>query len=174
MSVVRQMIRKLVNRVLARYGPWRAAQTGLALLIVCLALLLLFELVIPVQPGRDMGDVAIDQSIMASRVVPELPEPNSADLREIAKVFRAGLFKSTAPLGDRPLADRTIERIRSQLSLKSILPINGEPVAYIHIKGMGLKDCRIGDSVSDLFTVLNIGERNVEISIVGHKVVLSY
>jgi hypothetical protein len=71
------------------------------------------------------------------------------------------------------MADKTIERIKSQLKLKCIMEIRGEPVAYINIKGASLKKCKVGDSVSDLFTVLNINKHSVEISIVDHKVTLN-
>ena len=53
------------------------------------------------------------------------------------------------------------------------MEMNGEPVAYVHIKGTGLKKCKVGDSVSDLFTVLNIDKRSIEITIIDHKVTLS-
>jgi hypothetical protein len=89
------------------------------------------------------------------------------------KFIRSGLFKSEATLSDKPMADKTIERIRSQLKLQCIMELNGELVAYVSIKGVGLKKCKIGDSINDLFTVLNINNKSIEITIVGHREILS-
>ncbi len=71
------------------------------------------------------------------------------------------------------MRDKTIAKIRSQLKLQCIMDLKGEPVAYIRIKGEGMKKYEIGD-VCDQFTVLDIGEKNIAISIVGHKTVLGF
>ena len=54
------------------------------------------------------------------------------------------------------------------------MTMNGQLVAYIHINGVGLKKCAAGDSVNDMFTVLDIDKANnrVDISIIDHKVTL--
>jgi hypothetical protein len=95
------------------------------------------------------------------------------DCPEFAKVMRRGLFRAATPSRDNVIADKTVERIGSQLKLKCITELNGEPVAYVNIKGIGLRKCAAGDSVDDLFTVININEKSIEITIVGHKTVLS-
>ncbi|MHC4156798.1 MAG: hypothetical protein ACYST6_18030 [Planctomycetota bacterium] len=165
------MVTKLLNELISRYGPWRLVQYGLAALTAGLVVVLVLELLIPV--GLSSNPVAVGPDIGAAGVS-EIPQPTTRDFQELTKVFRRGLFKASAGLGDKPLADRTIERIRSKLTLKGILLIRGEQVAYVHVEGEGLKRCKIGDSVGDLFTVQNIGKRNVEIAIVGHKVTLTY
>jgi hypothetical protein len=71
------------------------------------------------------------------------------------------------------MADKTIERIKSQLKLQCVMEMSGEPVAYINIEGTGLKKCKTGDSINDLFTVLNVYKNSVEISIIDHKVTLN-
>ena len=84
------------------------------------------------------------------------------------------MFRPATGLRDKPLANRTIERIKDQLKLKCVMEMNGQPVAYINIQGTGLKKCRVGDNINDLFIVLDINKQNksVEISIVDHKVTL--
>ncbi len=74
----------------------------------------------------------------------------------------------------KPLADKTIERIKEQLSLQCILEINGQSVAYINIQGKELRKCCVGDNIKDLFKVLNINQqsKSVDISIIDHKVTL--
>ena len=104
----------------------------------------------------------------------KLGKPEPDQLRKVTEIIRPGLFKSETPLSDKPMADKTVERIRSQLELRCIMELNGEPVAYVRIKGKGLKKCGIGETVLDLFTVLDIGEKSILISIVGHKIILSF
>jgi hypothetical protein len=165
------MVTKVLNELISRYGPWRLAQCGLITLAAGLVVVLVLELVIPVRLNTNPVAVGPDTG---TRGVSEIQQPTLRDFQELTKVFRRGLFKAATPLGDRPLADRTIEKIRSKLTLKSILTIEGEPVAYIHVKGAKLRPCKVGDSVGELFTVLNIAKRSVEVSIVGHKVTLTY
>jgi hypothetical protein len=165
------MVTKLLNELINRYGPWQLVQYGLAALAAGLVVVLVLELLVPV--GLGSNPVAVGPDIGAAGVS-EIPQPTTRDFQELTKVLRQGLFRASTGLGDKPLADRTIERIRSKLALKGILLIRGQQVAYIHVEGAGLKPCKVGDSVGELFTVLNIGKRSVEISIVGHKVSLSY
>ena len=89
--------------------------------------------------------------------------------------YRSGLFKPSDGVRDRPIADKTIERITSQLKLQCIMEINGEMTAYISIEGLGLKKCCIGEKVGDIFTVVKIDKKNkcADVSIIGHKVRLS-
>ena len=91
----------------------------------------------------------------------------------MTNLIRPGLFKASTGVVGRPMAEATIERIKSQLKLRCIMEMKGEPTAYINIKAIGLKRCGVGDNVGDIFTVVDIGKRNVVITIVGHKVTLS-
>ncbi len=52
------------------------------------------------------------------------------------------------------------------------MELNGERVAYVYIEGVGLRKCKPGDSVGDLFNVLNIYEKSIEITIADHKIIL--
>jgi len=140
---------------------------------VTLTGVLVLELVVPVRLDSDMVDTSPNMNAVASNKLSEILQPDSAEFQELSKIMRQGLFKSVTPLRDKPMADKTIERIKSQLKLQCIMEMNGEPVAYVNIKGTGLKKCKVGDSVSDLFTVLNINKKSIEVTIVDHKVTLS-
>ncbi len=139
----------------------------------CLAAALIVQLAVPAR-NEAGADPAAQAAVDPARALPEtLDAPVAADAEAVLSVFRPGMFRSAAPLQDKPMADRTIERIRSQLSLQCVMEMNGRPVAYIHIKDAGLKCCVVGESVGDLFTVLQIREKSVDVSILEHRVTLS-
>ncbi len=166
------MLKKKINRLLNKCDVWRLVQIALVGGIIALASTLVLELVIPVQLNNDTVNTSTINTI-ASTNLSKIVQPNLTGFQEVTKIIRSGLFKSETPLRDKPMADKTIERIRSQLKLQCIMELNGEPVAYVSIKGIGLKKCKVGDSVSDLFTVLNINEKSIEITVVGHRQILS-
>ena len=126
----------------------------------------------PVLTGNYDNQVAVSSDLSNVSTLKTHGNDRSDDL---AGVFRAGLFKAATGLRDKPIADKTIERIKSQLKLQCIMEMNGQPVAYISIKSDGLRKCSIGDYVNDLFTVLDINKQNksVEISILEHKITLT-
>jgi hypothetical protein len=140
---------------------------------VILVGMLILELAIPVRLDSAANDTAFNMNVTDANHLPKVFQPASAGFQELSRVIRPGLFKSATSLRDKPMADKTIERIRSQLKLQCIMEMSGEPVAYVNIEGVGLKKCKVGDSVSDLFTVLTINKKSIEISIVDHKVTLS-
>ena len=96
------------------------------------------------------------------------------DATKPADFIRAGLFKSAVAIQGKPLADKTIDRIKSELKLQCVMTLNDQLVAYIHIKGGGLKKCVVGDTVNDMFTVIDIDKTKkcVVISVIDHKVTL--
>ena len=162
------MIKKYLRKIMSKYGPWRITQTLLAALIVVMTVTLLILLLVPVRMLA--AERGIDDSVAAARD-DSIKEEDSVDVAKLVSSMRTGLFKSAIALQGKPMADKTVERIKSQLKLQCIMPIGGEPAAYIEIKGEGLRKCRIGD-VCNSFTVLDIREKSVDISIVGHKVTL--
>jgi hypothetical protein len=96
----------------------------------------------------------------------------TAPVNGFTKIPRKGLFKPATPVSDNSMAGATIEKIKSQLKLQCLMAMNNEPVAYININGVGMRKCKVGDSVQDLFTVVGIAKTSVELMIVGHKVTL--
>jgi hypothetical protein len=166
------MLKKKMNRLMNKCDVWRLIRIALAGGIITSATALVLELVMPLRLNNDTADTSTINTVAANDL-PKILQPRHTGIHEVAKIIRAGLFKSETPLRDKPMADKTIERIKSQLELQCIMELNGEPVAYVNIKGIGMKKCKIGDSVSDLFTVLNIGKKSIEITIVGHREILS-
>jgi len=167
------MLKKQISRLINRYGLWRSTHIAIIAAIVILACVFVLEVAIPVRSGPDTVEVSSYTKTFSTNHLSEILKPESTNRAELTNVVRRGLFKPATPLRDKPMADKTIERIRSQVKLQCIMEINGEPIAYVNIKGAGLKKCKVGDSVKDLFTVVNIREKSIEISIVGHKEVLN-
>jgi hypothetical protein len=127
---------------------------------------------VPVRVDRGEAQITMPTELTSSSAPAAGADGGSEADRRLAKVMRQGLFKPASPQQDKPMADQTIARIRSSLKLQSIIRIAGQPVAYVNVKDSGLKKCRVGECVSDLFTVLSIADRSVEISILGHRTVL--
>lgn len=140
----------------------------LALGIIILAATLTLELTIPLKLD-DYASSSVAVNISSVSDIQNIQTSKSEGVREISNFVRSGFFKSEVPHLNKSMADKTIETIKSQLKLQCIMDLNGEPVAYVKIKGEGLEQCRIGDSVDDLFTVLSIDEKSIEISIIGHR-----
>jgi hypothetical protein len=166
------MPKKKINKLMNKCDVWRLIRIVLAGGIITSAAALVLELVMPLRLNNDTVDTSTVNTV-AANYLPKILQPRRTGIHEVAKIIRVGLFKSETSLRDKPMADKTIERIKSQLELQCIMELNGEPVAYVNIKGIGMKKCKIGDSVNDLFTVLNIGKKSIEITIVGHREILS-
>ena len=163
-----------IRKFIRHFGYERLLRGVMVVVACCLAGAVVFRIVTPVRLRLPDTGLSVQAGTGAQSGL--LFDPNAPDQMEHEAVLgslRRGLFKSATPLRDRPIADKTIAKIRSQLSLGCILETNGESVAYIRVKDLGLKRCRVGDSVEDLFTVLDIREKSVAISIVDHRVMLS-
>ena len=87
--------------------------------------------------------------------------------------LRPNLFKSTARLRTQT-GDATVERILSMLKFRCVMMIQGEPTAFVKVKNQGMRKCQAGDTVSDLFTVLDVNpeQNNMTIEIAGKKRIL--
>ena len=167
------MLQKRLAELLECPGRWRTLRLAMMAVVMFMAGAVAVQLARPVHGGgvTDEPSPSPDPSLRAPFL-----DPNSRPAIEAGTVLggiRRGLFRSAAPVRDVPMADKTIERIRSQLKLQCVMEMNGEPVAYIQVKDLGLKRCRVGDSVEDLFKVLRIQKKSVEIAIVDHSVTLS-
>jgi len=167
------MLKRLSHRFVQRYGIWLLVQLALGTAVVALTAVVVLHLALPVEVHSAAGTAAVQGGLVSEDELLETLQGHPTAARRIADVMRPGLFKSAAPLRDRPMADKTIEKIRSQLTLQCIMQINGEAVAYVNVQNNGLKKCRVGESVEDLFTVLNINDKSVEISIIEHRTILS-
>ena len=162
-----------LKKLTGRLGLWRLIHMTGITTVTILTVVFVLELTVPVQidtqtispsPGPSVtpfGHKAADVGALR------------AGFSELTTITRSDLFKSATVLADKPMAEKTVERIKSQLKLQCIMRIKGKIVAYINIKGTGLKRCQIGERIEDLFTVVDIGDKAVETTIIGHKVTLS-
>lgn len=100
----------------------------------------------------------------------DVPDVNS----QISRIDFAGrhLFQPASPLPSRRMAEQSVEKIVSRLSLHGVMQLNGQTIVYIQIKGLGLRPFRVGDGVEDMFTVRRIGKNDVELEIVGESIEL--
>ena len=167
------MISRFIKNIVNHFGIWRTVQTVLAGCAVILFTAAVSRLFVPIQIERTDSQANSLLEFVASENISALLDENKDKQRE-AIAYRPGMFRSATGLQDKPLAYRTIERIKDQLKLQCVMEMNGQPVAYINIQGVGLKKCCVGENINDLFTVLDINKQNksVEISIVEHKVTL--
>jgi hypothetical protein len=166
------MLKKKVNRLVKICNMWRLVQITLAVCIIISIGIFVLELAIPLQLNSDTANSSNINTI-ALNSLSKIVSPKPTDFREVVKIIRSGLFKSETSLRDKPMADKTIGRIISQLKLQCIMELDGESVAYVNINGVGMKKCKVGDSIDDLFTVLNINNKSIEITIVDHREILS-
>ncbi|HUW18935.1 MAG TPA: hypothetical protein VMW16_06505 [Sedimentisphaerales bacterium] len=167
------MLKRQITTLAKRYGYWRLIHIASAAAAVALAGTFLLELTIPVRLNLAADTASIDMNMPTASNLSEILRPKATEFQELPHVIRPSLFKPSSALHDKPMADKTIERIRSQLKLQCIMEIKGERTAYIDVKGAGLKKCKVGDCIDDLFTVVNIDKKSIEITIIGHKVSLS-
>jgi len=167
------MLKKKINRLVSKCDIWRIIHITLAVGFIASIGVFVLELVLPLQLNNNTVNTDRINAIAADDLH-EIFQQEPTGFKGIENTFRAGLFKSETPLINKPMADKTVEKIKSQLKLQCIMELDGELVAYVKIKGNGMKKCKVGDIVSDLFTVLNINKKGIEIKIVGHRESLSF
>ena len=167
------MIGRFIKNIVNRFGVWRTVQAVLAGCAVILFTAAVPRLFVPIHIERTDSQANTLSEFAASEDISVLLG-ESKDKKREAIAYRPGMFRPATGLRDKPLVNRTIERIKGQLKLQCVMEMNGQPVAYINIQGVGLKKCCIGENINDLFTVLDINKQNksVQISIVEHKVTL--
>ena len=167
------MIKKYFEIMVNRFGIWRTVQATLLSFSAILLITAASQLFFPVHSGQTDVQAENTSEITPNENISVLLDENKDKTKE-AIICRPGMFRPATGFQDKPLANRTIERIKDQLKLQCVMEMNGQSVAYINIKGVGLKKCCVGDNVNDLFTVLDINKPNksVDISIVEHRVTL--
>jgi hypothetical protein len=150
------MFKIKVDKLVQEYNLWRLIQIVLIVGIVISASALILELVVPVRlESETFGNFPAIETAAANSLS-EVLQSQAIKHPAVAEITWTGLFKLDTSISDKPMADKTIEMIKSQLRLQCILELNGEPVAYVHIKDKGLYKCKVGDTVDDLFKVVGI------------------
>lgn len=164
------MINKIFTRAVDRIGIWATVQAIMTICVGLMAVGVLVQLAIGAEAPAEIPAHAVQRDIDANAVNSLFNEQNNP----VRIPYRSAVFKPAQGLQNRPVSDDTVRRIREQLQLQCVLEMNGQPVAYINITGMGLRRCKVGDNVGQLFTVLdiNLDNRTVDISIIDHRVTL--
>jgi len=163
---------KLTKQLINRYGSLRIIQAVMLAIVLILTAVTILEFCIPVKVNDPNPEPTENNNFLNTRLFTRLLENNKSAPNGLDIPLRDNLFKPDTAIRDKPAADKTIERIKAQLHLQCIMKIQNQPVVYIDVKGLGLKKLAVGDSVNDLFKVININENSVEISIVEHKLLL--
>ena len=152
---------------------WRSRQTVNALLVTTSVLLTLFSVRNVVQPVSTGIQIV---SPFASTTAADTNEPDQgfeafqSKRKPSAGRLRPNLFKPTTRLRTRT-GDATVERILSMLKFRCVMTIQGEPTAFVKVKDQGTRKCQAGNTVFDLFTVLEVNpeQNNMTIEIAGKK-----
>ena len=166
------MLKSYLLRLVQKYGPWRVIHILLAGITTLLLLTTISFLLVPVQTNIAELDVAVNTDIANFNSMTEPSSKEETNTSNLLSKMRGGMFKSASNMRARTMADKTVEKIKSQLKLQCVMKMNGQQIAYINIKNSGMKKCEIGDTVDDLFTVMDIQKKIVDITILGHKVTL--
>jgi hypothetical protein len=169
------MLKKILTRLLQRYGPWRLIQAALAAAALCMAGAITLTLGAPIHLGAGQIDVGNTVNLTQKEETESTTKLNVPEFGEVAKLMRTGLFKPQIISHRVDRFDNTVKTIMSQLKLMAVLEIKGEPTAYIDVKGTGVTRCRVGMSIPSLFTVLGINVKNksVELEVIGHRQMLT-
>lgn len=167
------MLKKIIQKMIHRFGILCTIELGLGTSFLIAMTIFILQMTVSTKqvPFESQTPGAIQPAYTGS--FPDDPQENNTNFRETLDKIKPGLFKAASGLNDKPMADKTIERIKSQLKLQCIMQMGGKAAAYINIKDIGLEKCTVGEKICDLFTVININEKSVEILIIDHRVMLS-
>ena len=158
------MLKKSIIKLVRKYGLWRIVQVILSGTAVILILVAALTFLLPLNTAAIAANTASGPNIPQNQALRDVAEQGSVDIDSLVRSMRTGLFKSASAVRDNPMADKTIERIRSQLKLQCVMDMNGQKVAYIKIKNVGLRKGVVGETVEDMFTVVDIQEKRVELN----------
>lgn len=127
----------------------------------------ILQIILPVKPFKP--DV-FAEGFFAAR--PKIRQSESKPEIKMDHSVRAGLFKPSRRVNGNSYVDKTVQDIFKSLKLQCIMPIGGQKVAYIVLKKGQLRKCKVGDTVKDMFTVIDIQSDNVNIDILGNRLTL--
>jgi len=142
----------------------RLVSLALALLLIVLAAA---ELVWP--PAASARIASDAPGAAALEVGPIAPGETSW----LPVIRRRSLFEPAVPLPSRRMAKHAVDRILAMLALSAITDIDGQKVAYIRVKGFGMRRFREGEGMEEMFKVLRIGRKSVQLEVVGERLELA-
>jgi len=157
-----------------RYTAWRSIHVVLAVSKIVLALITLVSFALPAKSTIKITSTSQELASVDSNHFQDLLHSQGLSSPASRVPIRSGLFKSAARLR-RATEDKTVEIIKSQLTLCSLTSLKGAPIAFVSIKGKGMRPCRIGETITDRFKVLdiNLEQNKVDIEITGKKTTLN-
>jgi hypothetical protein len=88
-------------------------------------------------------------------------------------IHRRVLFEPAVPLPSRRVAKQSVDKVLAMLALRSITEVDGQLVAYISVKGFGMRCFRQGDGIEDLFKITRMARKAVEMEIAGERTELA-
>jgi len=122
--------------------------------------------------GAFDGAMAPAESAASASIASDFNPRDGAIDAWLNAVGRRSLFKPAVPLPSRPMAREAVSRVRELLSVHGILDRDGQPVAYINIRGMGMRPYEVGEGVDEMFEVTRIENGKVEVEITGERLEL--
>ena len=158
----------------ARYTTWRSIHVMMGIITIVLALIALIAFALPARSTVKITSASQEPASADSNHFQDLLHSQGLSNPASRVPIRSGLFKSAARMR-RAAADKTVEIIKSQLTLCSLTSLKGAPIAFVSIEGKGMRPCRIGETVTDRFKVLDIDleQNRVDIEITGKKTTLN-
>ena len=168
-------MKAIQTKRLERYITWQYAHAIMAICVIVTALISALAFAWPVRNTIRITDTSPET---ASKDVNDFGEwLQSQGLCSSASFtpIRSGLFKSASRLRRAP-EDKTVERIKSQLKLRSLTSLKGVPIAFVTVEGEGMRPFRIGETIVDSVKVLDIDlqQNQVEIEVAGTKTTLNH
>jgi hypothetical protein len=166
------MLKHKIKTLIDKHGIWHLVHMLQVTTITLLFLLIIAMLVIPTTIDNPVN------SFEPVNIAKINNNDNASDLMqhtdiEFPSSMWNNLFKPASAIRTRSMDDKTVERIKSQLALQCIMNIGDEQVAYININNKGLRKCKNGDTVQDMFKVIDIQNNQVVLTIIGQTVTLS-
>jgi len=157
-----------------RYTTWRSIQVVMAVSAIVLALIALVAFALPAKSTIKITSTSQELASVDSNHFQDFLHSQGPSNPASRVPIRSGLFKSAARLR-RASEDKTVERIKSQLTLRSLTSLKGAPIGFVSIKGKGMRPCRIGETITDGVKVLDIdlAQKKVDIEITGKKTTLN-
>lgn len=99
--------------------------------------------------------------------------PASREARDwTAIIQRRSLFEPAVPLPSRNVARQSVDKVLAQLTLNATMRDGETPVAFIRVKGYGLKKFREGEGIEEMFKVIRIEGGSVELQVAGERMKL--
>ena len=162
------------TRILQRYTTWRSVHVLLVGCIIVPALTAAFAFAWPVRNTIRITNGSPETTPVDGSNFEEWLHSQGLSNHASPVPIRSGLFKSASRLRRAP-EDKTVERIKSQLKLRSLMSLYDAPIAFVLVEGKGMRPCRIGGTITDGVEVLDIDleQNRMDIEITGKKATLT-